>query len=113
MAATNIRFYARVVAAFSSLLTKQLGICSAADADLGYKMLGYKDGDGTARQILCKDQPARVTTLQLTSTLTLAEDVVVPAGKAIYLCKVGTDKTSSGTIKLYINAGGDFEAAII
>jgi len=62
MAATNIRFYARVVAAFSSLLTKQLGICSAADADLGFKMLGYKDGDGTARQILCKDQPIKITT---------------------------------------------------
>jgi hypothetical protein len=62
MAATNIRFYARVVAAFSSLLTKQLGICSAADADLGFKMLGYKDGDGTARQVLCKDQPIKITT---------------------------------------------------
>jgi hypothetical protein len=67
MAATNIRFYARVVAAFSSLLTKQLGICSAADADLGYKMLGYKDGDGTARQVLCKDQPIKITTAAATT----------------------------------------------
>ena len=84
MAATNIRFYARVVAAFSSLLTKQLGICSATDADLGFKMLGYKDGDGTARQVLCKDQPVKVTTIDATEYVG-SGDVLIGATKAVYI----------------------------
>ena len=112
MSATNIRLYQRPVAAVSSLLNNQLGIEITTDADLGFNMAGYKDFSGTTQKLLAKDQAARVTDLQITGALLISGDIVVPAGKALYFCKIGTDKTSTGTVKMELTSEGLVQTTI-
>jgi hypothetical protein len=78
MAATNVRFYEVLVASLSSLLSKQFGIESTADADLGYKMSGCKD----VTRFLCKDKPVRVTTFKATDAIEIASDKAFNFGDA-------------------------------
>ena len=82
MAATNVRFYEVLVASLSSLLSKQFGIESTADADLGYKMAGCKDDSGNVTRFLCKDKPVRVTTFEATDAMEIASDKAFNFGDA-------------------------------
>jgi len=106
MPATNVIIYRITNADLTNLNSKQTGIETTADSDLDFKMYGYKDDGGNLFRLLAKDQKAKVTEIK-------TEDVIVNAGNAIYLCATGQDKTSSGTIKLWINGTGDFEATTI
>lgn len=41
-----------------------------------------------------------------------SNDILVPADQAIYFCKTGRDKTSSGTVKLQLTAEGLVQTTI-
>ncbi len=84
MPATNIRLYRRI-GTIASLLNKQMGIESSADADLGFIMAGAKDAAGGVTKFLCKDKPVRATTIEATDKITTASD------KAFYFGASDTD----------------------
>ena len=58
-------------ASLGNLANTQIGVLSAADADLGYRAWGGKDGAGTVTLWLAKDQHAQITTLTLTASTTV------------------------------------------
>lgn len=53
----------------STMSPNQLGIETAVDGYTEYKMMGYKDEDGTLRKVLCKDEQARVSGLRATADI--------------------------------------------
>jgi hypothetical protein len=88
--ATNVRFYEVITSALSTLLNKQFGIESGNDADLGFPMAGYKDNAGNTNKFLCKNKPAKTTTISC-SSITATGDITTTA-------KIGVNKTPSANL---------------
>lgn len=59
--ATTTKRIQRIQGPISALNAGQIGVENTADADLGFKMHGGKDGDGAVTKWLAKDKPARVS----------------------------------------------------
>jgi hypothetical protein len=67
MPTTNIRFLHQetTVANIGNVQNTQSFITSDNDADLGYRVIGFVDGAGTARRLCAKDQDARFADMYL------------------------------------------------
>ena len=60
---TNVRIYHQAVASPASVQSKQIGVNTTADANLGFKMWFGKDADGNVTQFLAKSKNALVLNL--------------------------------------------------
>lgn len=76
----------RIEALITALAKLQIGIEPDPDSDLGFRMFGYKDGQGTpeAFKLLAKDQDARVKSLTAAPVLATGEVVSLLDSTGMY-----------------------------
>ena len=70
---TNVRIYHQAVASPASVLPKQIGVNTTADANLGYKMWFGKDADGNLTYFISKSKPALFTSVRQDSSFSIRD----------------------------------------
>lgn len=82
---TNVRIYHQAVASPASVQSKQIGVNTSADANLGYKMWFGKDADGSVTSFIAKSKPALFTSVRQDSSFSLRDTSKLYKGDSAFI----------------------------
>jgi hypothetical protein len=92
-----VRIYHQAVASPASVQSKQIGVNTSADANLGYKMWFGKDADGNITQFLAKDKNARMLSVRQDSSFSKVDTAWRYKGDTAYIGGLKADRFYFGT----------------
>ena len=100
---TNVRIYHQAVASPASVQSRQVGVNTTADANLGFKMWFGKDADGNVTQFLAKSKKALVLNLsadtcKVKATYSARDTSVFHKSDSSYIGGLKADRFYFGTL---------------
>lgn len=105
--ATDKIIYLIAVADLTTMNSKQIGVETVADADLGFKMCAVKNDAGELLKLITKGQPA------LLGATTINGGILIAEGGSITLCASGVNPLSSGSIVLSRGLDGELLQEVV
>ena len=105
--ATDVRIYLIETTDLTTMNSKQIGVETVNDADLGFKMCAVKNASGELLKLISKGQPALLGGTTINGGITIAE------GGSITLCASGINPLSTGSIKLSIGLDGELLQEVV